>query len=292
MGARIVAPAWVQAELVRLMDVRPAGPGRYRAPAHGPSERNVVEAGQLLGGAVVAAAAELPGHRVTSVSMIFSRVAAHDAPLTFDLELPHRGRTFATARVGVTQDERLCASGLVLLDSGAPELISAAEPMPRVPPPEHLRPLDLPGAVVAGRDTRVVGGYDPASAACGPPELFVWTRFHDAPRRPELHAALLTQSTTHWTVAAALRPHAGLTEAMAHHSISTGITMATVTYHDEADVRDWLLYSTRAIYAGRGHAQGDGRVHAADGRLVASYTVHAMVRGFAADRGGSADAVL
>lgn len=121
--------------------------------------------------------------------------------------------------------------------------------------------------------------YDPDPNRVGPPELFVWTRFRDAPEQDYLHAALLTQSSTHWTVAAALRPHAGFGEAMAHRSISTGITMATITFHDDVDVTKWLLYATRVTYAGRGHAQSEGRVHTEDGTVVASYSVHAMMRG-------------
>ncbi|WP_280367486.1 acyl-CoA thioesterase [Nocardia wallacei] len=271
---------WTQRELLRLMDVRPEGEGRYLAPAHGPTERNVVEAGQLLGTAVVAAAKEVPHQRVTSVSMIFSRIAEHEAPLSISVETLRTGRTFTTAQVRVYQHEKLCAAGTVLLDAGAPDLVRTTEEPPRVPPPEGLRSLAIPGAEVAGRDMRVVDdAYDPDPDRIGPPELFVWTRFRDAPGPEHLHAALLSQSTTHWTVAAALRPHAGFGEAMAHRSISTGITMATITFHDEADVSQWLLYATRATYTGRGQAHSEGRVHTEDGRLVASYTVHAMVRG-------------
>ena len=53
-----------------------------------------------------------------------------------------------------------------------------------------------------------------------------------------------------------------------------------IAFHDQADVTGWLLYANPAIYAGRGLAQGDGRVFTEDGRLVASYTVQAMIRGF------------
>jgi acyl-CoA thioesterase len=272
---------WTQAELLRLMDVQPCGEGRYLAPAHGPTIRNVVEAGQMLGDAVVAAAKEVPQQRVVSVSMIFSRVAEHAAPLTVEVDVLRSGRTFSTAQVQVRQHDSLCCAGIALLDADAPDLIRSVAPMPRVDPPERLRSLDIPGAVVDGRDIRVVDdAYDPDPDRVGPPELFVWTRFRDAPEQQYLHAALLAQSTTHWTVAAALRPHAGFGEAMAHRSISTGITMATITFHDDADVTRWLLYATRATYAGRGHAQSEGQIYTEDGWLVASYSVHAMVRGF------------
>ncbi|WP_068019160.1 acyl-CoA thioesterase [Nocardia mexicana] len=272
---------WTQRELQRLLDVRPDGAGRYIAPAHGPTERNVVEAGQLLGAAVAAAAKEVPGQRVTSASMIFSRVAEHEAPLEIATETLRSGRTFTTAQIRIGQHGEMCCAGMVLLDAGAADLVRAAEPIPHVTPPERLRPMAIPGTEVDGRDIRVVDdAYDPDPQRTGPPELYVWTRFRDAPEHDHLHAALLTQSITHWTVAAALRPHPGFGEAMAHRSISTGITMATITFHDDADVTDWLLYATRATYTGRGHAQGEGRVHTRDGRLAASYTVHAMLRGF------------
>lgn len=98
------------------------------------------------------------------------------------------------------------------------------------------------------------------------------------PSAAYLHAALMTQSTTHWTIAAALRPHAGYSEAMAHKTISTGILQATVAYHSDVDVTEWLLYANRVVYTGRGMTQGEGRVHTEDGRLVASYSVQGMIR--------------
>lgn len=284
------APVWTQAELVRLMDVEPQGAGHYLAPAHGPTIRNVVEAGQMLGSAVVAAAKEVPRQRVTSVSMIFSQVAKHTEPLAIEVDMLRSGRTLGTGQIHIRQDDSLCCAGIALLDATAPDLVRSAAPMPQVAPPDGLRPMAIPGTEVLGRDIRVVDdAYDPDPDRIGPPELFVWTRFRDAPDRDHLHAALLTQSTTHWTVAAALRPHAGFGEAMAHRSISTGITMATITFHDDADVSQWLLYATRITYAGRGHAQSEGQIFTEDGRLVASYDVHAMLRAFQPRGGGTGE---
>jgi acyl-CoA thioesterase len=58
---------------------------------------------------------------------------------------------------------------------------------------------------------------------------------------------------------------------------------ADVAFHDDVDITEWLLYSNRAFWSGRGLAQGDGRVFTRDGRLAASYTVQAMVREFAVE---------
>ncbi len=49
-------------------------------------------------------------------------------------------------------------------------------------------------------------------------------------------------------------------------------------FHDPIDVSQWLLYANPAIYAGRGQVQG--RVFRLEGGLVASCSVHAMIRGF------------
>ncbi|MER6816636.1 acyl-CoA thioesterase domain-containing protein [Spirillospora sp. NPDC000708] len=271
---------WDQEELLRLMDVQPAGPGRYSAPAHGTSARNVVEAGQLLADAVVAASKEIPGQRVLSASMVFSRIARHDAGLEVELEVPHSGRTYSTVQARVIQDGSPRCAGLILMGADCGDFLGSAAPMPgvRLPP----RPFERPGMDVGGREIRIVDdAYDLDPRRVGPPELYVWTRFADAPPAAYLHAALMTQSVTHWTIAAALRPHAGYSEAMAHQTISTGISQATIAYHDDVDVTQWLLYATRVVYTGRGTAQSEGRVHAEDGRLVASYSVQGMIRPFA-----------
>ena len=75
-------------------------------------------------------------------------------------------------------------------------------------------------------------------------------------------------------------PHPGVSEAQAHVTLSTGIMSTSIAFHDDVDVSEWLLYANPAIYAGRGLVQGEGRVFTRSGRLVASYTVQAMVRQF------------
>ena len=59
-----------------------------------------------------------------------------------------------------------------------------------------------------------------------------------------------------------------------------GPVNATVAFHDDVDVTDWLLTETRSIWAGRGSTQSQVRVFTRDGRLVASKTVQALVRAF------------
>jgi hypothetical protein len=182
--------------------------------------------------------------------------------------------------VRIGQAEQLRSIGVLLMDAGAPDVVRGAAAMPDVPGPLEALPLDMG---VTGRELRVVdGAYDPDPDRVGPPEIYTWVRFRDAPAEAYLHAALLAQSTTHWTIAAALRPHAGFGERDAHVTLSTGIVTCSLALLDDVDVSQWLLYANPAVYAGRGLAQGDGRVFTADGRLVATYSVQAMIRGFTA----------
>jgi acyl-CoA thioesterase II len=272
-------PSWGdETDLLRLIDVEPAGDGRFLGPAYGDTPRNVVEGGQLLADAVVAASKVVPGQRVTSASMIFSKAAAFDEPVDLEVEVLRGGRTFSTVEVRVSQEGSLRSAGLLLMDVGAPEVIRHSVAMPDVAGPEQAVPFDFG---VTGRELRVVdAAYDADPDRVGPPELYVWARFRDAPAEPYLHAALLSQSATHWTIAAAMLPHPGFGEANAHVTLSTGIMKTTIAFHDEVDVTEWLLYANPAIWSGRGLAQGEGRVFTRDGRLVASYTVQAMIRGF------------
>jgi acyl-CoA thioesterase-2 len=272
-------PDWGDArDLVGLIDVQPVGPGRFVGAPWPKTRRNVVEGGQLLGQAVVAATKTIPQQRVTSASMIFSKAASFDEPLDVAVEVVRGGRTFSTVEVRISQADQLRSIGVLLMDAGAPDVVRGAVDMPDVPGPEYALPLDMG---VTGRDLRVVdGAYDPDPERTGPPEIYTWVRFRDAPEEPYLHAALLAQSTTHWTIAAALRPHAGFGEADAHVTLSTGIMATWLALLDDVDVTDWLLYANPAVYAGRGLAQGEGRVFTRDGRLVATYTVQAMIRAF------------
>jgi uncharacterized protein (DUF427 family)/acyl-CoA thioesterase len=290
-------PHWGDAaDLLRLLDVTPADAGHFTSPPYPEpplgtffpklvklqQPRLVIEGGQLLGEAIVAASKTMPGQRVTSASMIFSRAARFDAPHEIAVEVLRGGRSFSTLETRTTQGGKLCSVGVLLLDAGAEDTLRGAVAMPDVPPPEACPQLDLG---VTGRELRTVDDAYRRQLEVGPPEIFTWTRFRDAPAHDYLHAALLAQSTTHWTIAAAMRPHEGVSEAEAHVTLSTGILATTLAFHDEVDVSEWLLYANPALYAGRGLVQGEGRVFTRDGRLVASYTVQAMVRAFATPPG-------
>jgi acyl-CoA thioesterase II len=272
-------PMWGdEADLLALIDAQPGGANRYVAPGYHERSRNVVEGGQLLAQAIVAAARSASPQRVTWASMTFPKAASFDSPIDLTVDTLRRGKTFSSVAVRAEQDGKLVAPALVLLDAGAPDTIHHTHDMPDVPGPYDSPPKDMR---VSGRAIRVVeGAYSPDPDQVGPPIIYAWLRFRDNPAELYLRRALVAQASTHWTVAAAMRPHPGFGEAQAHVTLSTGIMAATIAFHDDVPLNEWLLYANPAIWSGQGLAQGEGRIFTGGGDLVASYSVQAMIRGF------------
>ncbi len=270
-------PVWGdETDLLRVIEPHPDGAGGFVAVGYHEQTRNVVEGGQLLAQAIVAAGRTVPDQRVTWASMNFVRAAGFDGPVMLQVDPSRKGRTFSTLAVRSTQGDKLVAESLVLADTGAPDVIRHTAPMPDVPGPESAEPYDMR---VTGRDIRIVdGAYNPDPERLGPAVLHVWMRHRENPKEPLMRNALLAQPTTHWTIAAAMRPHRGFGEAQAHMSLSTAPVAIALAFEDDAPLDEWLLYSTTAVWAGRGLALGDGKVFTRDGTLAASYTLQAMIR--------------
>lgn len=273
-------PVWGDAShLLDILDVRPQGDGTYRSVTRGGRGRTVVEASQVLGQCIVAAGRHAPGRRAVSAHLVMLRAAADHEPLTFVVEELAGGRTFSTVRVDVRQGGKLVAAATLLLDVTAPDLIRHEVEAPAVPGPEGTEPYDM---AVTGRDLRVVDGAytgDP-EAAVGPPVIDAWVRFRAVPDDPYLHAALLAQFTGHMSIAAAMRPHAGVGQAAAHVTLSTAVNAISLSLHADVRADEWMLYRHLSSFAGDGMTHSECRVHTEDGRLLASFAADCMVRAF------------
>ncbi|HEY8057876.1 MAG TPA: acyl-CoA thioesterase domain-containing protein [Acidimicrobiales bacterium] len=274
-------PGWGDAaHLVDLLDVRPDGDGQFVSIARADERRPVVEGSQMLGQAIVAASRRSPGRRAVSASMVFLRAADATRPLTFALDELSAGRTFTTVSVSVLQDGPSRASGILLLDATAPDIIRHAVAPPPGAGPDESEPYDMG---VTGREVRIVDGAytgDP-DAPVGPPVLDAWVRFDELPDDPPLHAGLLAQFTGHLSIAAALRPHAGIGQDGAHRTLSTAINAITLSLHADVRADRWLRYHNHSTFAGDGMTHAECRVHDEAGSLLASFAVDAMVRPFA-----------
>lgn len=273
-------PTWGDAaDLIDVLDVHPEGGGRFVSTTRPSPRRPVVEGSQILGQAVVAAGRHVPGRRVVSAHMMFLRVADVTHPLRIELDEVAGGRSFTGLTVLVYQGTRCCAAGELLLAEVAADAVRHARPMPSVAGPYESEPFDMG---VTGRDLRVVDGAydDDPDAPVGPPVIDAWVRFREVPDDPPLHAALLAQFTGHMPIAAALRPHRGLGQDQAHHSLSTAINAIGLSFHAPVRADRWMLYHHRSTFAGDGMTHAQCRVHDEDGTLLASFSVDAMVKPF------------
>ncbi len=271
--------------LVGALDLDAVGPDRYRA-ANADAGHGVIFGGQLLAQSVVAGLRGHDGKRVKTVHTIFARGGRPDAPVDIAVDRMHAGRAFASSTVTIGQGDRLCARSLVLLTADEPDFIRHADPAPAAPGPDASAPA---GDGSGAWEVRIAGGVDiDDPAAVGPADLDVWTRFVGAPDDAAVDQALLAFATDGFLIATAMRPHAGVGQAQAHVTVSTGVVSHTLTFHEPAPAGDWLLLSHHSPYAGRGRSYGTADVFRADGALVASYVQDAMIRPLEQGRSGSA----
>jgi acyl-CoA thioesterase len=269
-------------DFLAVLDLTPAGEGlddgvlRYTADSldegHG-----VVFGGQLLAQTVVAGAAPMPDKEVKSLHTVFARGASMAAPLEIDVEVLHEGRALGSASVTIHQGDRICTRSTVLLQAPDPDLIRHQPTMPEVGTPDSFEARP----VAPWWDVRIVDDVDISDPALvGPAELGVWSRFPGAPGDLTTSQALLAYASDGFLIATAMRPHAGVGQAMAHVSISTTVLSQTITFHEPFDAGQWLLLAHEAPYAGRGRGYGRADAFTADGRLVASYVQENMIRGY------------
>jgi acyl-CoA thioesterase len=275
--------------LLDALRLEPIGPDAYRA-GNAQSGHGVVFGGQLLGQSIIAGLAGQDEKSVKTVHTIFARAASPDAALEISVEPMQDGRTFASRTVTVRQGDRLCARSLVLLSADEPDFIRHAEPAPDVPGPDACEP----SAGASGAwEIRVVGDVDVNDPdLVGPPRLDVWTRFAGAPDDPALDQALVAYATDGFLIGTAMRPHAGVGQAQAHQSVSTGVISHTLTFHERCPAGAWFLLSHRSTYAGHGRCYGAANVFRGDGSLAAAFVQDGMIRPLAGGPGGAGGRAL
>lgn len=253
---------------------------RYLAgqPTESPEGRDVIFSGQLLGQMILASEREAgEGKEVRSVHTIFARAGRYSKPLELTVESMQAGRTWGSDTVTATQDGKLLARGLVLLNTVDPDLMRHGPAMPTgVPHPRDLEPGA--GQVFPGCDWRPLPGEVSRS---GVPGSMAWHRRAavDDLRSPGEHQAVLGWATCGHVIGLAMQPHRDTVSiADAHRSISTGVIAHTIHFTEAIDVSRWLLVVTEGSNSGRGRIYGQGWVFSEDGQLVAVFHQDAMAK--------------
>jgi acyl-CoA thioesterase len=262
-------------QVLSVLDVEPTGDARFAADSVSEGAGQVVFGGQLLGQSIMAASRTVPDMQVLSLQTVFLRGASLAEPLAIDVELLHTGRSFSTAAVSVRQGDRLCVRSTALLHAPDDDIIRHQAHSPAVTPPGDLLPTGDP----EWWDIRVVDGVDLRDPdIIGPANLQVWSRVPGAPADVATNQALLAYATDGFLIGTAMRPHAGVGQALAHVTISTTVLAHNLTFHEAFMVDEWLLIDQRSTAAGRGRSHGLGEVFTREGRLVCSFSQESMIR--------------
>ena len=266
--------------MLAVFDVERIAEHRYRGTSDGGS-RMVVDGSQLLAQAIVASSRSLPLHSVRTAHAVFVRTVDAERDLEFEVDVLHRGRTFASARVTVGQGGRRCASVTLLSDVEQEDVIAHHYPMPEIGAPEDAIPCEMP---MVGRELRLVGITDPNDPEeTGPPLIDAWLHYDPVPGRPDLAKALVAHFTGHLSISTTMRSHPGIGTAMAHDTVSTGVMGISISFHEPVAWEGWLLYHHESTQVGRGMSYVRGQVFTEQGRLIASFTQDGMIRAFVAD---------
>ena len=282
-------------QLIAALDVAPFGAGglTYVAGATDGAGRNVVDGSQILAQSMVAAGKAFPGRTVRSAHAVFAAAASPAHPLEFTVTPVRAGRSFASATVAVRQGERTCVAATVLLDNPQPDVIRHDHPASTAAGPAAGPDAAFPAVMpLSGRQLRIEGVRDHNSPdEVGPPVLDAWLWYDTVPGRDDLRRALLAQFTGPLSISTAMRAHAGIGTAQAHHTVSTAVMAIGVTFHDPVWWDGWIRYHHESTFAGAGMGYARGQVLTRDGRLIASFTQDAMIRAFEPAGAGAAVAV-
>ncbi|HEY3852669.1 MAG TPA: acyl-CoA thioesterase II [Steroidobacteraceae bacterium] len=246
--------------------------------------------GQVLGQALMAAAATVEGRDAHSLHAYFLRRGDFNSPIVYEVDRARDGNHFSTRRVIAiqhgTQIFNLSASFQVA-ESGLDHQL----PMPEVPPPEDLADLDdhlraflphLPGGLRRVLERKRPFEFRPAE----PPNIMapqtvkplrnIWFRAVDRlPGDEALHRCLLAYVSDFNLLDTAMMPH-GIPAA------PRKLVMASIDhamwFHRSVRVDEWLLYATDSPSASGARGFARGSIFARDGRLVASTSQEGLMR--------------
>ncbi|NBU24680.1 MAG: acyl-CoA thioesterase II [Gammaproteobacteria bacterium] len=247
--------------------------------------------GQVLGQALTAAYATVPGDRhVHSLHSYFLRRGDFDRPIVYQVDRSRDGHSFSSRRVIAIQNGEQIFTFSASFHLAEPGLDHQST-MPQVPGPESLPDWSRPSAEVALRlpekmrrflvrerpfELRPVDPVDYIDPKPSPPLQHIWLRTAGAlPDDPRLHRCLLAYISDFNLLGTATRPHAT-------DFSSENLTMASIDhamwFHRDFRIDDWLLYSMDSPSASGARGFARGSLYDRSGRLVASTAQEGLVR--------------
>jgi len=249
-----------------------------------------VYGGQVLGQALMAAAATVEGRAVHSLHAYFLRRGDIRHPIVYDVDRSRDGSSFSSRRVIAIQHGQQIfhmSASFQAEESG----LDHEAPMPAVPEPESL--ADSSSAELAEIEPHSGHTRDhtplhrpfqfrrvPSTAirnqSCGAPLKCFWFRAIDrVPADDTLHRCLLAYVSDYQLVGAALSRHG--VSPLKDEMIVASLDHA-MWFHRPVRVDDWLLYATDSPSASGARGFARGSLYSRSGHLLASTAQEGLMR--------------
>ncbi len=276
--------------LLALLDLEPLEHNIYRGQNRDIGTQRIY-GGQVLAQALVAAQRTVPDDRpVHSLHGYFILAGDLSVPVVYFVDRLRDGRSFTTRRVTAIQH------GQAIFNMSASfhrheEGLSHQMEMPRVPPPEDLRPeLDLireradelpehqRGLLTQGRplDVRPIDEDGPFENGVRPPQRKMWVKTVDPlDDDPLHHRAVLAYASDYGLIVTALRPHG---RNVRDPSMMVASLDHSIWFHRPCRMDEWLLYVVDAPVSSSGRGFARGTYFTRDGELVASVAQEGLIR--------------
>ncbi|GAA2410292.1 acyl-CoA thioesterase II [Actinomadura vinacea] len=276
--------------LLAALRLQPDGDDRFRVPSEPGRHPDRVFGGQLLAQALLAASATVTGKDPHALHAAFVEAGAPDRPATLAVDRVRDGRSVATRRVTVLQEDRPRLVAIVLFHANATEP-DVCGPAPETPRPEEL-PLIQHWAHELPAEQQELGRSwidrpPPLEMRIGEAPTFLggpsasgtrshWMRLpRDVGEDRALHAALLAYASDFLLMDMAFRAHPDGSGP----GKFTGFSLDhAIWLHRPVRFDRWHLHTQEALAIVGDRGLTRGAVHDTDGRLVASVAQEVLVR--------------
>jgi acyl-CoA thioesterase II len=290
LDGRALAEQDALAGLLHVLDLAPAddGPPDTFVGESQPQPWGRVFGGQVLAQSLAAAQRTVdPARPVHSMHGYFLRAGDSSEPITFGVERLRDGRSFSARRVQALQFGRPILSMIASFQSPG-EGLDHQLPMPVVPGPETLPPLDERYAGVDTADARYWTRPRPMDLRHVEQPIYleadrhrtthqaVWMRaVGRLPDDPALHAAVLAYASDYSLLEPVLRAHG---RSWSERGLKVASLDHAMWWHRPRRADDWLLYVQDSPSAQGARGLGIGRLYSREGALVASVAQEGMLR--------------
>ena len=247
--------------------------------------------GQVLGQALKAASATIDDGRIChSLHAYFLRRGDFNKPIVYSVDRSRDGGSFSARRVLAIQNGEqifLCSASFQEPEPG----LEYQAGMPKVPPPEDLKPFAKPPAEVLEKlpeklrrwleierpfEFRPVQQYNPLAPVACEPVRQIWMRAVDKlPDDDALHRCLIAYISDYWLLDTTTMPHGS--SFLRGNLIMASIDHA-IWFHRPGRVDDWLLYSLDSPSSSGARGFARGSLYTRGGVLVASTAQEGLIR--------------